>query len=366
MIMRLTLVAVAFLVGLTLAPERAVRLDPGLSVAEAGFGGRGGGGGRMRAGGGGHRGGHGIRGRASRPHGGAKVRPRPNRPRALPARNRPAAGNRPNRPNVGNRPNRPNAGNRPNRPNAGNRPNRPNAGNRPNRPNAGNRPNRPNIGSGNVNIGSGNVNINRPVLRPGVRPPHYRPPYWRPPGWRPPYYRPPYVRPPHWRWGDYHYYPAWGWYFTAAIAGATLVYVANLPDDDGECQKVEYEGETLYECDGVLYRSTLYEDEQVYEIVSSEEEAEEAATGAAPAGGGGGGGSAAPAPGDALFLTSPMMRGNQVKAVQIALSSFGYDVGTPDGVFGSGTDRAVRAFQIDQGLPETGIVAGDTLEALGL
>lgn len=29
-------------------------------------------------------------------------------------------------------------------------------------------------------------------------------------------------------------WPEWGWYFSAAITGATLVYVAELDDDDRE------------------------------------------------------------------------------------------------------------------------------------
>lgn len=331
---------VTFALGVAFSPERMTKLELSVDTAEAGFGGgRGGGRGGMRGGGGrhfggGHRGGGGFKARPHRPAGGSKIRPRPRPKPGIAAR--PA---RPNKPAVAARPNRPRPGNRPN---AGTRPNRPVAGGRP-----AVRPVRP----------------GRPGVRPpGYRPPHYRPPHWRPPAWRPPYYRPPYPRPPHWAWGPYYYNPAWGWYFTAALVGSTLVFIESLPDDK-ECEEVQYEDETLYECDGILYRSTVYEEKRVYEVVSSDEEAEEAVAS------GGASSSAAPATADAegpLFLTSPMMRGNSVKAVQIALSSLGYDVGTPDGVFGSGTDQAVRAFQRDQGLPENGIVAGDTQRALGL
>ena len=115
-------------------------------------------------------------------------------------------------------------------------------------------------------------NVRPPIARPpGWRPPHWRPPLWRPPSWRPPIYRPPYVRPPHYLWGPYFWYPRWGWYFTATLAGATLVYVQTLPEER-ECVPVILDNEKVYICDGVLYRPTYYRDEQVYEIVSEPDE----------------------------------------------------------------------------------------------
>ncbi len=114
--------------------------------------------------------------------------------------------------------------------------------------------------------------VRPPIARPpGWRPPHWRPPLWRPPSWRPPIFRPPYVRPPHYFWGPYFWYPRWGWYFTASIAGATLVYVETLPAEQ-ECIPAAVDGEKVYICDGVLYRPTYYRDEQVYEIVSEPDE----------------------------------------------------------------------------------------------
>lgn len=115
-------------------------------------------------------------------------------------------------------------------------------------------------------------NVRPPIARPpGWRPPHWRPPLWRPPSWRPPIYRPPYVRPPHYLWGPYFWYPRWGWYFTATLAGATLVYVQTIPEEK-ECIPATVDGEKVYICDGVLYRPTYYRDEQVYEIVSEPDE----------------------------------------------------------------------------------------------
>jgi hypothetical protein len=192
------------------------------------------------------------------------------------------------------------------------------------------------------------------VLPPGSRPPGYRPPGWRPPGWRPPAYPPPYPRPPHWYWGDYDYWPEWGWFFTGAVAGATLVYVAELDDED--CEEVTYEGERLYLCDGVLYRATMYKDEPVYEIVTEPGEVVGAA-----------GGTAGAYQDDRpLMLTSPRMQGERVVALQQALSGRGYDIGTVDGVFGPATDQSLRAFQRDEGLGETGVVDEATRTALAL
>ena len=264
------------------------------------------------------------------------ARPRP--PGAKPSRpERPVAG-RPTRPETG-RPQRPGTKpTRPERPVTG-RPTRPVAGvrpGRPNRPGAGHRPGRP-------------PHVRPPINRPpGWRPPHYRPPHWRPPSWRPPYFRPPYIRPPHPIWGGYYWYPRWGWYFTAAVAGGTLAYVLNLPDTD-PCDQAIVDGETLYVCDGTLYRPTVYRDERVYEVVSSQEDT-----------GTGGGISGL------LQLTSPRMRGEAVREVQEALVEAGYDVGGIDAIFGPGTDAALRQFQADNGLQADGVVGDETAAALGL
>lgn len=270
------------------------------------------------------------------------TRPATNRPRppgAKPARPERPVATRPTRPETGVRPQRPGAKpTRPERPATG-RPTRPVAGvrpGRPNRPGMGNRPGRP-------------PHVRPPINRPpGWRPPHYRPPHWRPPSWRPPYFRPPYIRPPHPIWGGYYWYPRWGWYFTAAVAGGTLAYVLNLPDTD-PCDQVIVDGETLYVCDGILYRPTVYRDERVYEVVSSQEDA---ASGEGITG--------------LLRLTSPRMRGEAVREVQEALVEAGYDVGGVDAVFGPGTDQALRQFQLDNGLEADGVVGDQTAAALGL
>lgn len=364
------LLGVAALFALGPAPERMVTLDTRVETAEARPGGRGGG----FRGGGGRRGGarHGAR---ARPHHGARgrraARPsrratRPSRPSIRPSRpstrpGRPST--RPSRP-IARRPDRPGGrvpgsrppGDRPpgallpgDRP----RPERPIGDRpRPERP-IGDRP-RPERPIGDRPrperpIGERPPGNRPPGWRPpGDRPPGWRPPHWRPPNWRPPAYRPPYDRPPHYAWGPYYWYPSWGWYFTAAVAGATLVYVATLPEDEG-CEQVLFEGETLFLCDGVLYRATLYQNEQVYEIVSEYDESETAVTDDRP-----------------LQLTSPRMRGEDVAALQQALANLDYQIGTIDGVYGPATDRAVREFQEIEGLAVTGVVDADTASLLGL
>lgn len=254
---------------------------------------------------------------ANKPRG---LKPPGNRPPiAKPPSNRPIASNRPgNRPPV----TRP-GGNRP--PIAARPP-----GNRP----PGARPRPPG---------------NRPPIANRPRPPGWHPPHHHPPGWRPPYVPPPYYRPPHNFWGDYHYNDGWGWFFTAAMVGGTMAFVSSLPDDD--CKKVSDSGETLYECDGKLYRSTYYKDEQVYEIVSDPP-----------------GETAAPTEPQSvigLALTSPMTRGEVVRDLQLLLTDYGYDTGGADGIFGSGTETALQWFQYDNGLDTTGVVDATTAAALG-
>ncbi|SEW40255.1 lytic murein transglycosylase [Cognatiyoonia koreensis] len=52
------------------------------------------------------------------------------------------------------------------------------------------------------------------------------------------------------------------------------------------------------------------------------------------------------------------------QALQRGLARRGYDVGSIDGVIGGGTERAIRAFQTQQGLPITGVPSRALLAAL--
>ncbi|MBY8974575.1 hypothetical protein KHP62_02075 [Rhodobacteraceae bacterium NNCM2] len=204
---------------------------------------------------------------SNRPSGPQFSRPDGNRPTTLPSRppsGRPegGGGNRPGFNPPGDRPNRPD-GKPGQRPPGARPPGDRLPGSRP----PGNRP------PGARPPGGRPPGVRPPGNRPpGWRPPGYHPPGHRPPGWRPPYYRPPYHRPPHYYWGSYYWYPAWGWYFTSVVAASTLVFVASLPEDN-VCEEVLFEGETLYLCEGVLYRPVYHQDELVYEIVSEEADA---------------------------------------------------------------------------------------------
>ena len=132
------------------------------------------------------------------------------------------------------------------------------------------------------------------------------------------------------------------------MTGGTLAYVLNLPDTD-PCDQATVSGETVYICDGIVYRPTVYRDERVYEVVSSQEDT-----------------AAGPEPSGPIRLTSPRMRGEAVREVQEALVMAGYDVGGVDAVFGPGTDAALRQFQRGNGLDDDGVVGDETAKALGL
>lgn len=55
-----------------------------------------------------------------------------------------------------------------------------------------------------------------------------------------------------------------------------------------------------------------------------------------------------------------------VKKVQKKLNELGYSCGTPDGIMGSKTKRALKKFQKDNGLTADGIIGKKTLKALDL
>lgn len=57
-------------------------------------------------------------------------------------------------------------------------------------------------------------------------------------------------------------------------------------------------------------------------------------------------------------------RGDDVKTVQTTLQKLGYSPGTPDGIFGRNTERAIAEFQRNAGLATTGVVDAQTLAAL--
>ncbi len=65
-----------------------------------------------------------------------------------------------------------------------------------------------------------------------------------------------------------------------------------------------------------------------------------------------------------LFRTRPMLRGEDVRDLQLRLSRLGFDPGLVDGVLGPDTERALVAFQTEVGLTVDGILGAETLEQL--
>ena len=57
-------------------------------------------------------------------------------------------------------------------------------------------------------------------------------------------------------------------------------------------------------------------------------------------------------------------RGTKVKELQEALNELGFDTGIPDGIFGRGTERAVKDFQRSVGLDDDGVVGNMTWKAI--
>jgi N-acetylmuramoyl-L-alanine amidase len=64
------------------------------------------------------------------------------------------------------------------------------------------------------------------------------------------------------------------------------------------------------------------------------------------------------------YTLSARMTGDDVIALQTRLLEMGYDTGRPDGVFGPATDRCVREYQRNRGLPEDGVFGPETFRDL--
>ncbi len=65
-----------------------------------------------------------------------------------------------------------------------------------------------------------------------------------------------------------------------------------------------------------------------------------------------------------LYLRRPMLRGDDVAALQRRLSAIGFDTGRVDGIFGDLTATALADFQRNVGLPVDGILGASTLREL--
>ena len=68
-----------------------------------------------------------------------------------------------------------------------------------------------------------------------------------------------------------------------------------------------------------------------------------------------------------VFATSRRgSNGSEVKQIQEKLKRWGYYSGSIDGIYGSGTEAAVKKFQKSNGLTADGIAGKRTLEAMGI
>ncbi|HEX2027657.1 MAG TPA: N-acetylmuramoyl-L-alanine amidase [Nitriliruptorales bacterium] len=65
-----------------------------------------------------------------------------------------------------------------------------------------------------------------------------------------------------------------------------------------------------------------------------------------------------------LYLTDPMLRGDDVRELQQRLNRLGFDAGYVDGVFGPQTSEAVRDFQLNVGLRVDSIVGHQVVAAV--
>ena len=66
-----------------------------------------------------------------------------------------------------------------------------------------------------------------------------------------------------------------------------------------------------------------------------------------------------------LYLRLPHFHGHDVVVLQQALNVLGFACGASDGIFGAFTERAVREYQRNAGLPIDGIVGPDTVRTIG-
>ncbi|MEX2550539.1 MAG: N-acetylmuramoyl-L-alanine amidase [Nitriliruptoraceae bacterium] len=65
-----------------------------------------------------------------------------------------------------------------------------------------------------------------------------------------------------------------------------------------------------------------------------------------------------------LYVTQPMMHGDDIRDLQRRLNRLGFDCGYDDGLYGPQTVAAVREFQLNTGLLVDGIVGHETIDHL--
>ncbi|MEI6350342.1 MAG: peptidoglycan-binding domain-containing protein [Verrucomicrobiota bacterium] len=70
--------------------------------------------------------------------------------------------------------------------------------------------------------------------------------------------------------------------------------------------------------------------------------------------------------GYAPTVSLPAVGGSLASDVQSQLAQLGYYNGPIDGIVGSGTRAAIRAYQADNGLPVNGLITSSLTASLGL
>jgi N-acetylmuramoyl-L-alanine amidase len=65
-----------------------------------------------------------------------------------------------------------------------------------------------------------------------------------------------------------------------------------------------------------------------------------------------------------LYLRTPMLRGDDVEALQRRLGALGFDAGRVDGILGPDTEQALRQFQRNAGLTTDGVCGAEVRAAL--
>lgn len=65
-----------------------------------------------------------------------------------------------------------------------------------------------------------------------------------------------------------------------------------------------------------------------------------------------------------LYHRNPMLRGDDVAALQLRLGALGFDAGRVDGIFGPNTEAALKDFQRNTGLTTDGVCGRDVLATL--
>ena len=122
---------------------------------------------------------------------------------------------------------------------------------------------------------------------------------------------------------------------TAGILAACLALAA-LPGNNGRAESESLAEAAVYASGASLMKETAEESSLFDETGESPDSAAETEPGAVPA--------SAVTPPEAFRLLQKGSKGDDVRALQLRLQELGYDPGTPDGIYGSGTKEAVKAF----------------------